>query len=47
MSEREQRPSEGEEAERGETVQDLEAPDEESEDVKGGWYKQVNETGVE
>jgi hypothetical protein len=52
MSEHEQRPSKDEETEREETVQDLEAPEEQAEDVTGGkalsdWYKQVNETGVE
>jgi hypothetical protein len=49
VSEHEQ--EQGEQLERDETVQDLEAPEEQAEDVSGGalsdWYKQVNETGVE
>jgi hypothetical protein len=46
MSEPEQQSQDDEQTEREETVQDLETPEEQAEDVTGG-AKQVSETGVE
>lgn len=46
MSDREQKPKEDDQAERDETVEDLEAPEDQAGEVTGGlsdWYKRDNE----